>query len=82
MRRENPYFAGDDIRFGEEHTERFVRVYDANGNKIGAIKRQADKPNWVWVSTNDYRELFPFRVLAADLTTAQQIVHKMLTIEV
>lgn len=72
----------DDIRFGDEHVERFVRVYDANGNKIGSIRQQEGKPNWVWISATHYRDPFPFRVLAADLTTSKQLVHKMITIGV
>lgn len=70
-----------DIRFGAERVERFVLVRDANGNKIGALKRQEGKPNWVWIATRDYRDLFPFRVLDADLTASKQLVHKMLTTE-
>ena len=82
MSKNTYYFSPDDIRFGDEQVEQFVMVYDANDNKIGAIKRQEGKPNWIWIATRDYRDPFPFRVLDADLTTSQQLVHKMLTIEV
>ena len=72
----------DNICFGDDHVERFVHVYDANGNKIGDIKQREDKPNWVWIAMRDYHEQFPFRALDADLTTSQQLVHKMLTMEI
>lgn len=69
----------EDIHFGEQRTEHLVRVYSKSRDKIGIIKRQDDKPKWVWIPVREYKDGFPFTILESDLTQSKQMVHKLIT---
>lgn len=68
-----------EIKFGEEHTESIVRVYDEFGTKIGIIKKQDNKPKWIWKPSYEFQDSYPFTILDPDLVSSKQIVHKFIT---
>lgn len=68
----------NEIHFGEEHTCLQTRVYDNSDMTIGMIKRQENKPKYIWNPLGKYKEKYPFAVLDTDLTTSKQLVHRML----
>lgn len=69
----------DIIKFGGERVEHICRVYSArDGVKLGWIKRQMDKPKWIFFPSMDFKHKLQYCVLDTDLESSQQIVHKMI----
>ena len=68
-----------DIHFGEENSCVQVRVYDGSDETIGYIKKNSDKPKYIWNPLFKYKAKYPFAILEADIETSKQIVHKLLS---